>query len=68
MSKAEKYQRKLEKELAHKASFMNTSKWKALFLILKNTPIPLECSVKLLLDTTTRPFSIPNANNLINEI
>lgn len=67
MSKAEKYQQKLEKELAHKASFMNTTKWKALFAILKGINFQFESKVKLLLDAEIRTLSIPNPNNLIKE-
>lgn len=67
MSKAEKYQQKLEIEIARKASFMNSTKWKALFAILKGINFQFESKVKLLLDTKIRRFSIPNPNNLIKE-
>ncbi|MGY3791250.1 DUF6678 family protein [uncultured Aquimarina sp.] len=65
--KAEKHQQKLEREIALKASFMNTTKWKALFAILKGINFQFECTVKLLLDAKIRTFSIPNSNNLIKE-
>ncbi|MBW1294162.1 DUF6678 family protein [Aquimarina litoralis] len=67
ISKAEKHQQKLEIEIARKASFMNTTKWKALFSILTDLNLPFESTIKLLLDAKTRAFSIPNSNNLINE-
>ncbi|GAA0718338.1 hypothetical protein GCM10009430_16310 [Aquimarina litoralis] len=65
--KAEKHQQRLGREIALKASFMNATKWKALFAILKGIHFQFECKVKLLLDAKIRTFSIPNPNNLIKE-
>jgi len=67
MSKAEKYRIKLQQEIDSCASFMNATKWKALFSMLKDINPSLVSQVKLLLDDTIREFTIPNTNDFINE-
>ncbi|MDH7447591.1 DUF6678 family protein [Aquimarina sp. 2201CG14-23] len=66
MSRADKYQLKLQQEIDSRASFMNDAKWKALFSLLKDVNPSLVAKVKLLLDERMRAFTIPNVNDLID--
>ncbi|MFC5048389.1 DUF6678 family protein [Aquimarina hainanensis] len=67
MSNVEKYQIRLQQEIGNRASFMNATKWKALFLILKETDPSYILKVKLLLENEIRETTIPNSKNFINK-
>ncbi|WP_299435599.1 DUF6678 family protein [uncultured Aquimarina sp.] len=67
MSRADKYQLKLQQEIDSRASFMNTTKWNLLFSIIKGLDAPYITQVKLLLDDKVRELSISNLEHLINQ-
>jgi len=67
MSQEEKYQVKLQQEIERSASFMNTTKWKTLFSILKNVNFCGVMKVKLLLDEKIRTFTRPDLNTNVSE-
>lgn len=67
MSNIDKYQIKLRQEIGTRASFMNTTKWKALFSILKGINPPYRIKAKLLLDDTIRKMTVPDAEDFIQE-
>ncbi|WP_378174059.1 DUF6678 family protein [Aquimarina sp. SS2-1] len=63
----EKYQIKLQQAIQDKASFMNSTKWIALFTIIKDLNPGYIAKVKLLLDKEAREFTIPNEESFLNE-
>jgi len=67
MSRADKYQLKLQQEIDSRASFMSTTKWNLLFSIIKGLDAPYSTQVKLLLDDKVRELSISNLEHLINQ-
>ena len=67
MIEFEKYQKKLQKEISNKSSFMNSTKWKYLFSIMRSDDFAYCAKVKLLLDEKIRDFHIPDTSDFINE-
>ncbi|WP_103070118.1 DUF6678 family protein [Aquimarina sediminis] len=67
MSKVEKHQRQLRQEIDNRASFMNATKWKALFSVLKNVNPSYLLKIKLLLEDEIREVTIPNSEDFISE-
>lgn len=67
MTKPEQYPLKLQQEIDSRASFMNTTKWKALFSILKQTNPPCIVKVKLLLDDKIRELTLPDTADFIHK-
>ncbi len=67
MIEFEKYQNKLQKEISNKSSFMNSTKWKYLFSIMRSDDFTYCAKVKLLLDEEIRDFHIPDTSDFINE-
>ncbi|MFD2562896.1 DUF6678 family protein [Aquimarina rubra] len=67
MNSTEKHQIKQQQAIQDKASFMNSTKWKALFTIIKSLNLGYIAKVKLLLDKEAREFTIPNEESFSNE-